>query len=50
MSDKWKKIEASKFSKRTINPIRNIVDNLKVEPNKEKQMISLALGFCIHVI
>ncbi|KAJ3272533.1 hypothetical protein HDV01_005484 [Terramyces sp. JEL0728] len=39
-----KKIKASKVSKRTRNPIRQIVDNLKVEPNKEKEFISLALG------
>ena len=37
-------IPASIVSQRTSNPIRAIVDNLKVEPNKDKQMISLALG------
>jgi tyrosine aminotransferase len=29
---------------RTRNPIRQIVDNLKVHPNPEKEFISLALG------
>jgi tyrosine aminotransferase len=28
----------------TVNPIRSIVDNLKVKPNPDKEMISLALG------
>ena len=29
---------------RTKNPIRQIVDNMKIEPHPEKKMISLALG------
>ncbi|KAI9091884.1 pyridoxal phosphate-dependent transferase [Phlyctochytrium arcticum] len=37
-------IKASKVSLRTRNPIREIVDNLKVKPNPEKEFISLALG------
>jgi tyrosine aminotransferase len=37
-------ISTSKVSKRTINPIRNIVDNLKVVPNPDKKFLSLALG------
>jgi tyrosine aminotransferase len=37
-------IPASKVSMRTRNPIRQIVDNLKVQPNAEKKFISLALG------
>jgi hypothetical protein len=39
----WK-VNASVVSKRTVNPIRQIVDNLKVAPNASKEMISLALG------
>jgi tyrosine aminotransferase len=38
------KIKASKVSLRTRNPIRQIVDNLKVNPNPSKTFISLALG------
>jgi tyrosine aminotransferase len=42
--DEWKQIEASLTARRTVNPIRQIVDQLKVEPNPQKDMISLALG------
>jgi tyrosine aminotransferase len=37
-------VPASDVSKRTKNPIRAIVDNLKVQPNPDKSYISLALG------
>lgn len=37
-------IAASIVAQRTQNPIRNIVDQLKVQPHPEKPMISLALG------
>ena len=41
--------EASNYAKRTVNPIRGIVDKLKVT-NTEKTLLSLALGtFCIQV-
>ncbi|KAG0009515.1 hypothetical protein BGZ81_003352 [Podila clonocystis] len=39
----WK-VPASIISKRTSNPIRAIVDHIKVKPNPNKSMISLALG------
>ncbi|KAG0292216.1 hypothetical protein BGZ97_005658 [Linnemannia gamsii] len=39
----WK-VPASIISKRTSNPIRAIVDHIKVKPNANKSMISLALG------
>jgi tyrosine aminotransferase len=39
----WK-VSASIVAKRTSNPIRAIVDHIKVKPNPEKSMISLALG------
>ncbi|KAI8996718.1 pyridoxal phosphate-dependent transferase [Gaertneriomyces semiglobifer] len=38
------KVKASKASLRTSNPIRAIVDNLKVNPDATKEFISLALG------
>lgn len=37
-------ISASLVSMRTRNPIRDIVDQLKITPNKDKEFISLALG------
>ncbi|KAJ3091615.1 hypothetical protein HK102_014101, partial [Quaeritorhiza haematococci] len=37
-------VPASVVAKRTSNPIRNIVDQLKIKPNPSKQFISLALG------
>ncbi|XP_051884589.1 tyrosine aminotransferase [Pristis pectinata] len=40
---KWN-IRASEMSKRTFNPIRAIVDNMKIEPNPEKAMITLSIG------
>ncbi|XP_072135182.1 tyrosine aminotransferase [Mobula birostris] len=40
---KWN-IRASEMSKRTFNPIRTIVDKMKIEPNPKKAMISLSIG------
>lgn len=40
---KWN-IRASEMSKRTFNPIRAIVDNMKIKPNPEKTMITLSIG------
>lgn len=37
-------VEATSFAKNTINPIRNIVERLKLEPNPEKYMIPLSIG------
>ena len=37
-------IEPALVARRTQNPIRNIVDQLKVQPHPDKPMISLALG------
>ncbi|KND01992.1 tyrosine aminotransferase [Spizellomyces punctatus DAOM BR117] len=44
MADHPFQIKPSIVSMRTRNPIRAIVDNLKVKPNPEKEFISLALG------
>ena len=44
MPQEFKEIPCSIVAARTRNPIRNIVDNLKVTPNPDKQFISLALG------
>ncbi|XP_009685270.1 tyrosine aminotransferase isoform X1 [Struthio camelus] len=37
-------VRASEMSKKTFNPVRAIVDSMKVEPNPRKAMISLSLG------
>lgn len=39
----WK-VPASKAAKRTLNPIRKIVDTMKLEPNPELPMIPLSIG------
>lgn len=39
----WR-VPASIVAKRTVNPIREIVYNMKVTPNPNKEYISLALG------
>jgi len=41
--DNWC-IPASAMSKRTVNPIRRIVDTMKVEPNPKYSVISLSIG------
>ena len=40
---KWN-IKCSEFAMKTHNPIRAIVDGLKIEPNKDKPMIALSIG------
>lgn len=40
----FEEVAASLVAQRTRNPIRQIVDNLKVVPNPDKDFISLALG------
>lgn len=35
---------ASEASLRTINPIRGIVDGMKLEPNPDKDIIALSIG------
>lgn len=37
-------VKCSDFAEKTHNPIRAIVDGLKIEPNKEKPMIALSIG------
>lgn len=37
-------IRCSEFAMKTHNPIRAIVDGLKIEPNKDKPMIALSIG------
>ncbi|CRK96860.1 CLUMA_CG009926, isoform A [Clunio marinus] len=40
---KWS-IKCSDFSLKTHNPIRAIVDGMKIEPNQDKPMIALSIG------
>lgn len=37
-------VKCSQFAMKTHNPIRAIVDGLKIEPNKDKPMIALSIG------
>ncbi|UYV63897.1 TAT [Cordylochernes scorpioides] len=39
----WR-VVPSKFSTRTVNPIRAIVDHLTINPNPDKEMIALSIG------
>lgn len=40
----WDSIPASRMSLNTDNPIRKIVDGMKLTPNPKKEMISLSIG------
>lgn len=42
-------IKASRTANQAHNPIRAIVDKLKVDPNATKPLISLSIGKRIHV-
>lgn len=42
--EEWPTIGKSLVAKHTTNPIRNIVDRLKIPPNPSLPMISLGLG------
>ena len=37
-------VKCSEFAMKTHNPIRAIVDNLKIQPNKDKALIALSIG------
>jgi hypothetical protein len=37
-------VRASDFAKSTFNPIRSIVDSMKLEPHPDKHMIALSIG------
>ena len=40
---KWN-VKCSDFALKTHNPIRAIVDGMKIEPNPDKRMIALSIG------
>lgn len=37
-------IEASNFAKSTCNPVRKLIEQMKIEPNPDYQMIALSIG------
>jgi len=37
-------VKVSDFAQKTHNPIRAIVDGMKIQPNPEKRMIALSIG------
>ena len=37
-------VQSSAIAKKTFNPIRSIVDGMKLTPNPEKDMIALSIG------
>jgi hypothetical protein len=41
--NQWE-VVPSNIAQRTHNPVRNIVENLRLEPNPEKSMIALSIG------
>jgi tyrosine aminotransferase len=41
--DKWQ-VVSSNAARNTHNPIRSIIENLRLEPNPEKPMIALSIG------
>jgi len=43
MTTGWN-VTGSKFAKNTFNPIRTILETMKIAPNPEKKMISLSIG------
>ena len=43
-------VKVSEFARLTHNPIRAIVEGLKIVPNPEKQMIALSIGKFILMI
>lgn len=40
-------VKISDFARYTHNPIRAIVEGMKIEPNPEKQLIALSIGMLI---
>ena len=41
--DTWV-VEPTRMAKNTLNPIRKIVDEMKLTPNPAKEMIALSIG------
>ena len=39
-------VSVSKTAENTFNPIRNVVDTMKIEPNPNMEVIKLTVGTC----
>ena len=46
--DVWLPVPASQSAQNTVNPIRRIVDRVKITPNPSKAMIALSIGDPTH--
>jgi tyrosine aminotransferase len=44
INQSWSNVKASAMSVKTFNPIRNILETMKLTPNPAKKMISLSIG------
>ena len=42
-------VTVSPKARATVNPIRSVVETLKLDPNPEKQMIPLSIGMCYQI-
>ena len=47
-NDVWLPVPASQSAQNTVNPIRRIVDRVKIAPNPSKAMIALSIGDPTH--
>ncbi|CAF1013796.1 unnamed protein product [Brachionus calyciflorus] len=43
LNSEWN-IDSSEFAKSTCNPVRKLIEQMKIEPNPELQMIALSIG------
>jgi len=48
VNKQWGVIPASFMAKNTDNPIRKIVDGMKLTPNPDKELIALSIGFATY--
>ena len=47
MTTGWN-VTVSNYGKNTFNPIRTILETMKIKPNPEKKMISLSIGMLLN--
>ena len=43
-------VSVSKTAENTFNPIRNVVDTMKIEPNPNMEVIKLTVGTCTVLV
>ena len=46
---KWN-LQPSEMAKNVVNPIRQIVDGMKITPNPDKELIRLTIGELLYII